>query len=295
MAENSVKTGRVFLIGAGPGDPDLITVKGLSILNACDVVVYDNLIPHELIVSLPANIERIYVGKIADAHTLPQDSINELLVKHAQEGKKVARLKGGDPFVFGRGGEEAEFLKEHDIPYEVIPGITAGLAGAGAAGIPASHRDMSAAILLITAHRKIENEAYIDWEWVSHIHEGTVIGYMGVRELPRVVEKLMQNGMPGETEAAMIERACCSTQKIVRAKLSDLPQKAVEAGIQPPAVFIIGEVAGLADKLHWFDNRVLAGVRIMVTRPADQSKWIYQMLRGLGPRYRPIRQSELHL
>lgn len=282
MPEKDKKSGRVFLVGAGPGDPDLITVKGYSILNSCDAVVYDNLIPHELIFTLPANIEKIYVGKVADAHTLPQEQINKLMVKLAEEGKNVVRLKGGDPFVFGRGGEEAEYLREHKIEFEVIPGITAGLAGAASAGIPASHRDMSSAILLITAHGSSENDFFMDWEWVSAINNGTIIGYMGVRKLSNVVQNLIDNGLPSDTEAALVERCCFSTQKIVRAKLSDLPDKAKEAGIKPPAIFIIGEVAMLADKLDWFDRKPLSGIRVMVTRPADQSRWIYQMLRGMG-------------
>jgi len=282
MSEKERKSGRVFLIGAGPGDPDLITVKGYNILNFCDAVVYDNLIPHELIFTLPQNVEKIYVGKVADAHTLPQEQINELLVKLAKDGKNVARLKGGDPFVFGRGGEEAEYLREHKIEFEVIPGITAGLAAAVSAGIPASHRDMSSAILLITAHGSSQHDFFMDWEWVGAINNGTVIGYMGVRQLPNVVQNLIDNGLPPDTEAALVERCCFSTQKIVRAKLSELPHKAEEAGIKPPAIFIIGEVASLADKLDWFDRKPLSGIRVMVTRPADQSRWIYQMLRGMG-------------
>jgi uroporphyrinogen III methyltransferase/synthase len=283
MSEKERKSGRVFLIGAGPGDPDLITVKGYNILNFCDAVVYDNLIPHELIFTLPQNVEKIYVGKVADAHTLPQEQINELLVKLAKAGKNVVRLKGGDPFVFGRGGEEAEYLREHKIEFEVIPGITAGLAAAASAGIPASHRDMSSAILLITAHGSSQHDFFMDWEWVGAINNGTVIGYMGVRQLPNVVQNLIDNGLPPDTEAALVERCCFSTQKIVRAKLSELPQKAEEAGIKPPAIFIIGEVASLADKLDWFDRKPLSGIRVMVTRPADHNQnRLRERQRGLG-------------
>ena len=277
------KKGRVFLIGAGPGDPDLITIKGLSLLNLCDVVVYDNLIPHELIVSLPQNIERKYVGKITDQHTLPQEQINQLLVDLAREGKTVARLKGGDPFVFGRGGEEAEFLRENDIEYEVVPGVTAGLAAAAYTGIPASHRDMSAAILMMTAHRTPEHSSMMSWECIGKIKNGTIIGYMGVKSLPDVVERLISEGMSPETESALIERACFPTQRVARAHLKDLPQRAKEMEIRPPAIFIIGDVAGLSKNLAWYGrDKALAGVRIMVTRPVDQSGWIYRILRGMG-------------
>ncbi len=282
MPRKKVKPGKVYLIGAGPGDPDLITVKGFSLLNSCDLVVYDNLIPHELIITLPESIEKIYVGKQADAHTLPQDEINKLLVKHAKAGHNVARLKGGDPFVFGRGGEEAEYLQENGIEFEVVPGVTSGLAAAASAGIPASHRDLSSAILLITAHGSSNHEFFMDWDWVSQINNGTVIGYMGVKQLPNVVKNMIEKGMPADIPAALVERCCFSTQKVVRAKLSDLPQKAIEANINPPAIFIIGEVAGMAEKLNWYDKKPMSGVRVMVTRPADQSRWVYQMFRNLG-------------
>jgi uroporphyrinogen III methyltransferase/synthase len=282
MAENSEKMGKVYLIGAGPGDPDLITLRGFSLLNSCDVIIYDNLIPHELIVTAPAHIEKIYVGKSASAHTLPQEKINELLAEHAGQGKNVARLKGGDPFVFGRGGEEAEYLRKNNIEFEIIPGVTAGLAAAATSGIPASHRDISSAILLLTAHGASEHELYVNWDWVSKIQKGTVIGYMGVKQLPNVVEKLIEGGMPPGIEAAMIERCCFSTQKVVRARLEDLPAEAERQNVNPPAIFIIGEVASLAEKLNWYNRKMLSGVRIMITRPADQSKWIYQLFRNMG-------------
>lgn len=287
MADANAKKGRVYLIGAGPGDPDLITVKGYTLLNSCNVIIYDNLIPHELIVTAPPNVKKIYVGKIADAHTLPQEKINELLVEEANKGNNVARLKGGDPFVFGRGGEEAEYLRQHGIEYEIIPGITAGIAAADSAGIPASHRNMSSAILLATAHGSTEHDLSMNWKWAGKIGSGTVIGYMGVRQLPNVVRSLIEGGMPPETESAMVERCCFSTQKIVRAKLKDLPQEAERQDVHPPAIFIIGEVASLADKLAWYDRKLLSNVRIMVTRPADQSKWIYQILRGYGAEVQP--------
>lgn len=282
MAENSKKKGKVYLIGAGPGDPDLITIRGSSLLSSCDVIIYDNLIPHELIVTAPPHIEKIYVGKSASAHTLPQEKINELLVEHARQGKNVARLKGGDPFVFGRGGEEAEYLRKNDVDFEVVPGVTAGLAAAASAGIPPSHRDMSSAILLLTAHGAADHDLFVDWDWVGKVKKGTVIGYMGVRQLPTVVEKLIEGGMPPGIEAAMIERCCFSTQKVVRARLEDLPAEAERQNVNPPAIFIIGEVAALSEKLEWYNRKMLSGVRIMITRPADQSRWIYQLFRNMG-------------
>jgi uroporphyrinogen III methyltransferase/synthase len=279
---NPSKTGTVYLVGAGPGDPGLITVRGAQLLAECDAVVYDFLIPDELIATLPVKTEKHYVGKRAGRHSLPQDKINELLVDLASSGKSVVRLKGGDPLIFGRGGEEAAFLKEHKVPYEIVPGITAGVAGPAYAGIPGTDRTKASSITFLTGHKASDKElSSVDWEWVAKAG-GTVVIYMGVSELPDIVTSLLQNGMPKDTPAAIIERGSLPTQRIVRATLVDLPKQARSAGIKPPSLVVTGGVVDLADTLSWFEQKPLFGLRIMVCRPSDQAGWVYARLRELG-------------
>ena len=275
--------GTVYLVGAGPGDPDLITRRGYDLLMTCDVVVYDNLAPHELIVGLPLRVERIFAGKSAGQHTLSQDEINALLVKLAHEGKRVVRLKGGDPFVFGRGGEEALYLGEHDIPFEIVPGITAGVAALAYAGIPATQRGMASFVVLATAHESGEaDSAPVPWERLAQLGNGTLVAYMGVAQLPRLVEQLTSSGLSPQTPAAIIERGTTGAQRTITASLADLSTAASQAGVMPPALIVVGEVITLREKLRWFDRLPLFGKRVMITRPADQSVELYQTLRRLG-------------
>jgi uroporphyrinogen III methyltransferase/synthase len=273
----------VYLVGAGPGDPDLITVKGKHLLGQCDVVVYDSLISYELVTTLPARVERMYVGKKSGRHSLPQQDINELLVKLALQGKRVVRLKGGDPFVFGRGGEEARHLAEHGIPYEVVPGIASGMAAPAFAGIPCTDREEASYVMFVTGHRAVgKASSSVPWDWVAGARNGTVIIYMGVSEIDRIVERLLEGGMPPDRPVAAVERGTFPTQRVITTTLSKLPEKVAESGIRPPTVFVIGEIVSLQKKLEWFQRRPLAGVRVMVTQPADQSAKLYRDLRECG-------------
>jgi uroporphyrinogen III methyltransferase/synthase len=273
----------VYLVGAGPGDPDLITVKGKHLLEQCDVVVYDALIPYELVATLPADVERHYVGKKADRHSLPQQEINDLLVRLASRGNRVVRLKGGDPFVFGRGGEEAKYLREHGIPYEVVPGITSGVAAPAFAGIPCTDREEASHVTFVTGHKAVDKvSSSVPWDWVAGARNGTLVIYMGVSEIRRIVDRLLDGGMPPDTPVAAVERGTFPTQRTVITTLSDLPGKVVELGVKPPTIFVIGEIVNLRKKLEWFREQPLSGVRVMVTQPGDQAATLYRDLRERG-------------
>jgi uroporphyrinogen III methyltransferase/synthase len=283
MRKRTKKKGTVFLVGAGPGDPDLISVKASRLLYECDAVVYDSLVPFECVVGLPPEVERLYVGKKSADHSLPQEEINSLLVRLAREGKKVVRLKGGDPFVFGRGGEEAGYLRRHGVPYEIVPGITSGIAAPTYAGIPSTDRRRSSFILLLTGHKAAEKqESTVPWEWVAKATGGTIVIFMGVAEAQAIVQKLLDAGMRPDTPAAAIERGSLPTQRTVICPLAQLPRAVKKGHVRPPAVFVIGDVVGLANTLAWFGEKPLSGVRIMVTRPADQSRELFMILRDLG-------------
>jgi uroporphyrinogen III methyltransferase/synthase len=280
--------GIVYLIGAGPGDPGLITVKGKEILQNCDAVVYDNLIPDELIVLVPSGAETFFVGKCAGRHTLKQEEINSLLVKLAKEGKKIARLKGGDPFIFGRGGEEARFLQNNGIKFEIIPGITAGVAAPAYSGIPCTDRNQSSFVLFLTGHKAIEKKlSSVPWEWVAQAKSGTLVIYMGVGEFPNIAEKLIEGGMPADIRACIIERGTFPSQRAVSGSLSELPAKAAREKIKPPAIIMIGEVVSNEPLLNWHKQKPLYGLRVMVTRPADQSEPLYASLRDMGAEVLP--------
>ena len=281
--------GKVYLVGAGPGDPGLITVRAAQLLRTCDAVVYDRLVPLELVVALPSFIERYFVGKSSDGHSLPQEEINALLVDLAQKGLKVVRLKGGDPFVFGRGGEEALYLKERGIPFEVVPGVTAGVAASAYAGIPVTHRKKSVFTIFLTAHEAADkDEPQIPWDWLGKVKNGSIVGYMGVNQLSSTVQALISAGLSPDTPAALVEKGTTGVQKNVVAVLKDLPELAREKEISPPALFIVGEVVTLADDLTWFGGKILAGKTALVTRPADQAGEMYAMLRGYGAEILPL-------
>lgn len=283
MSTEKIEEGIVFLVGAGPGDPDLITVRARYLLDHCDVVVYDSLIPYELVYTLPAEVERRYVGKESGRHSLPQDEINNLLVELAREGKRVVRLKGGDPFVFGRGGEEAGHLRENGIRYEVVPGITSGVAALAYAGIPCTDRRKASYVMFLTGHQSVEKvTTSVPWDWVAGSREGTLVIYMGVAEIKNIVERLLTAGIPPDMPAAAVERGTFSTQRVVTTTVALLPEKVVEYGLRPPALFVIGEVSNYRDKIRWFEARPLYGVRVMITRPADQAAPMYRRFRELG-------------
>ncbi len=272
----------VYLIGAGPGDPGLITVRGRECLERSDVVLYDYLANHRLLEYAPPHAELIYSGKVGGAHNREQGQINDLMVAKALEGKVVARLKGGDPFVFGRGGEECEALVANRIPFEVVPGVTAGIGAAAYAGIPLTHREVTTSVAFVTGHEHPDKESSeIDWEKLS-LGSGTVVFYMGVRNLPQITTNLMAHGRSPETPVALVRWGTRPEQEVLTGTLADISEKARKASFKPPAVTIVGEVVRLRQTLRWFDNRPLFGKGILVTRAADQAGEFSDLLRAQG-------------
>jgi len=285
--------GIVYVVGAGPGDPGLLTVKGARLLESADVVVYDALANPALLQYCPT-ATTIYVGKKAAEHSMPQDQINALLVRSAREGKRVVRLKGGDPFVFGRGGEECEALAEAGVRFEVVPGITAAIAAPAYAGIPVTHRDLNSSVTLITGHEKEEeyrdpaalprsaaNESS-DIDWPSIAKLPCVAFYMGVKSLPRICAKLIEHGMDPSTPAATIERGTTPRQRTIVGTLADLAARVAEAKIGAPAITIIGQVVGMRKTISWFEKRPLFGQTVVVTRTREQASELSQRLEELG-------------
>lgn len=245
--------GIVYLVGAGPGDPELITLKGLKCLQKADVVVYDRLINKDLLQEAKKEAELIYCGKLPDHHTLRQETINHLLVNLAKKGKTVVRLKGGDPFIFGRGGEEAAHLALHRVPFEIVPGITSGSAAAAYAGIPLTHRAYSGSVAFITGHRQTGVAEETKWETLAKGIDTLVI-YMGVSQLPFITEQLIKYGKPHSTPIALIHWGTTPHQQTLTGTLADMPQKAKEAHIQNPTLIVIGEVVALRETLCWFEK-----------------------------------------
>ena len=242
--------GHVYLVGAGPGDPELLTLRGARLVAGADVVVYDNLVAPALLDLAPAAAERIYVGKKAADHSLPQEAINALLVRLAQAGKSVVRLKGGDPFIFGRGGEEMEDLLEAGITVEVVPGVTAAAGVAAYAGIPLTHRDHAHSVVFTTGFLK---DGALDLDWPLLAHRGqTLVIYMGVSRLAEICAQLIAHGLPATTPAAVIERGTTHAQRIVKAELATLADEVLRVGIRPPSLTIVGDVVKLYPRLSWF-------------------------------------------
>jgi len=272
--------GSVALIGAGPGDPGLITVRGHALLRGADVVVYDRLVPAELLAVAP-RAEHIDVGKAPRAHTKTQDEINEILVREARAGKTVVRLKGGDPFLFGRGGEEAEVLARAGIPVEVVPGVTSSIAGPAVAGIPVTHRDLAASLAIATAHEAEGGAgARIDWDALARMD--TVVLMMGVSRLGSVATRLIAAGKAPGTPAAVVQDATLPTQRTVTAPLSRIAAAARKAGIRAPAVTIVGHVVRMREQLGGWDTRPLSGRRVLVSRTREQASELSMILRELG-------------
>lgn len=261
----------VYLVGAGPGDPTLITLRGVECLRRADVVVYDYLANEQLLNHAPESAERIYAGKIGGRHNQDQEEISRLLVEKAQQGKVVVRLKGGDPFVFGRGGEECEALHEAGIPFEVVPGVTAAIGAAAYAGIPLTHRDFTASVAFVTGQEgKDKDESAIDWDRLS-LGGGTVVFYMGVTTLRRNMQRMIQHGRSADTPVALVRWATTVCQQVLTGTIADIADRAEEAGFKPPAITIVGEVVTLREKLRWYDSRPLCGRKIIVTRAAEQA------------------------
>ncbi len=274
--------GIVYLVGAGPGDPGLITVRGVDCLRRADVVVYDNLANPDLLRYAPHDAEVIYAGKMADQHTKTQDEINEILVEKARQGLTVVRLKGGDPFLFGRGGEEAGQLKENGIRWEVVPGVTSAIAVPAYAGIPVTHRSVNGSLHIVTGHENRDGlGADIDWSVLAK-SQGTLVFLMGVKNLPMISEELMKHGMPGDMPVAMVQWGTLAEQKTVVSTLEHMVADVSAAGIKPPAVGIVGNVVKLREELAWFEKRPLFGTRVAVTRPAEENDTLAAHLQALG-------------
>lgn len=276
-----MKKGKVYLVGAGPGDPGLLTLKAKKALEEADVVIYDYLANKRFLNFCKEEAEKIYVGKKGGVHTLPQEEINKLLVKKAEEGKTIVRLKGGDPFLFGRGGEEAEALFEENISFEVIPGITSAIAVPAYAGIPVTHRNYTSTLAIITGHEaEDKEESKIDFSALSKI--GTLIFLMGVKNLPNIVKRLMEEGKSPETPVAVIQWGTLPKQKTTTGTLENIVEKVKEKGITAPAIIIIGEVVKLREKFNWFETKPLFGKKIVVTRTREQASKLVEKLEELG-------------
>jgi uroporphyrin-III C-methyltransferase / precorrin-2 dehydrogenase / sirohydrochlorin ferrochelatase len=242
--------GEVFLVGGGPGDPDLLTFRALRLMQQCDVCVYDKLVSPEVMELVRRDAELIYVGKARDQHTMPQEQINDLLARLALEGKRVLRLKGGDPFIFGRGGEEIETLMQHGVPFQVVPGITAANGVSSYAGIPLTHRDYAQACLFITGHLK-DGTVNLDWEAMIRPNQ-TIVIYMGLIGLAEICSQLIKRGVPSSMPVAVIQQGTTPRQRVVTATLSNIAEQVTITQIKPPCLIIIGEVVVLREKLNWF-------------------------------------------
>jgi uroporphyrinogen III methyltransferase/synthase len=298
-----VAGGRVAFVGAGPGDPGLLTARALELIAAADVILYDRLIPDAALAGARADAELRYVGKEGGGASVPQEEILELLLARAAAGALVVRLKGGDPFVFGRGGEEALTVRAAGIPFEVVPGVTAGVAAAAYAGIPVTHRDLASAVALVTAHEDpAKAESALDWDALAAF-PGTLVFYMGVRQLATIAARLIAGGRPASEPAAVVERGTLPGQRVVSGRLEAIARLAGEAGVRAPAITVVGRVAALGDELAWVEQAAagpagpagpagragsagpagpLRGRTVAVTRARAQSSGLAGRLRALG-------------
>lgn len=276
------KIGTVYLVGAGPGDPGLLTLRGAELLGRAEVVVYDALVNRELLRLAPKTAEIIYGGKRAGDHAISQSDLNQLLVAKAKEGKTVVRLKGGDPYVFGRGGEEAEQLADARVPFEVVPGVSSFVAAPNYAGVPLTHRALSSRITLITGHEDPSREAdKIDWPQVAHT-PGTKVIMMGTERIGEIAQILIANGMAANSPVAMVRWGTTGAQQSIEGTLSTIAAIAEKAQIAPPTVAVIGDVVKLRQKLNWFERKPLFGRRVVVTRSREQASPLTSKLRELG-------------
>jgi uroporphyrinogen III methyltransferase / synthase len=277
-----VAGGVVYLVGAGPGDPGLMTQRSLELIASADVILYDRLIPPGALDGARPDADLRYVGKEPGAPAMGQAEINGLLVELGRAGRRVVRLKGGDAFVFGRGGEEAEALAAAEVAFEVVPGVTAGVAAPAYAGIPVTHRDVASAVAFVTGHEDpVKEESVIDWDAIARF-PGTLVFYMGVRNLPLISERLRAGGRDPREAAAVVAGGTLSGQQTVTAPLDEIAQRAAEAGLRPPAITVVGPVAGLRDTLAWLERRPLHGQVVAVTRARAQASSLAARLRDLG-------------
>jgi len=273
--------GKVTLVGAGPGDPGLLTLKGLRALEQAEAVVYDRLVSPAILELIPASARRIDVGKDAGHHPVPQERINQILLEEARAGHNVVRLKGGDPFVFGRGGEELQTLARAGVEFAEVPGVTSAVAAAAYGGIPVTHRDYASSLHIITGHAREGGTLDIDFDALVRT-KGTLVFLMGVTAMPAIVQGLLAAGMDPATPAAMVEQGTLPAQRRCDAVLGTLPERAQEMGIRSPAAIIVGGVCALARELCWFERLPLHGKRILVTRPRDRAGTLSGKLRALG-------------
>ena len=275
--------GKVYLVGAGPGDPGLITLRGKYLLQRAEVVVYDYLANKKLLNYVPDTAEFIYAGKKGGGlHAFTQEGINQLLVDHASNGKRVVRLKGGDPFIFGRGAEEIEDLVKEGIDFEVVPGVTSATAAATYAGIPITHRDYTASVAFVTGHEAPgKKESNIAWDKLA-TGAGTIVVYMGIKNLPIITKKLMDNGRAPDTPVAVVRWASTPKQRSVVGTLETITEVVREADIKPPALVIVGEVVKLRKSIDWFEKRALFGKRMVVTRTREQASELVARLEEYG-------------
>ena len=274
-------TGTVTLVGAGPGDKGLLTIAGAQAIAQADAVVYDRLVGEDILDLIPPHAEKISVGKENHHHPVPQEQINEILVRLAREGKNVVRLKGGDCFLFGRGGEECEHLLANSVPFRVIPGVTSALAAPAFAGIPVTHRDCTSSVHIITAHARAGKPLQIDFDALVRL-DGTLVFLMGLTALEQVTDGLLCAGMPSDLPAAVIENGARGTQRKVVCGLSDLAANVRAAGLQSPALIVVGRVCALSDQLDWFTPLPLHGKNIVVTRPKARAGTLADKLRARG-------------
>jgi uroporphyrinogen III methyltransferase/synthase len=277
-----MNTGKVYIVGAGPGDPGLMTQKGLECLAQADTVVYDRLLDRRLLTLAPPEAEMIYAGKAPLEHSKEQAEINQLLVEKAKEGKTVVRLKGGDPFVLGRGGEEAAMLAYNRIPFEIVPGISSAIAVPAYAGIPVTHRGLASSCAVITGHEDTDKaNSSVNWEKLAKGID-TLVFLMGMQNLTEITARLIEYGRPADTPVAVIQDGTTPEQKVVTGNLNNIVSKVKESQLEAPVVIVVGEVVGLRDKLRWFDSSPVFGKRILVTRARHQASTLSSLLYGRG-------------
>jgi len=274
--------GKVYLIGAGPGDPGLLTLKGKRCLEEADIVIYDYLVDVRILAYARSGAELYYAGKKSGGDSIPQPEINHLILERALKGQTVARLKGGDPFLFGRGGEEAEELVAAGVPFEVVPGVTSALAVPAYAGIPVSHRDYASAVAIVSGHKEVwDNAPHLNWATLAGVG-GTLVFLMGTRQLRNNMQRLINFGLPATTPVALIRWGTRPDQEVLTGTVGTIADTAAERRFQPPAIAVVGEVVHLRDRLRWFDTKPLFGKRIVVTRPRAQASIFVELLEQHG-------------
>lgn len=287
------QTGKVWLVGAGPGDEGLLTVKAQKLIKEADVIVYDALVSMEILSCIPADKEMINVGKRSGHHPVPQEEINKILLTEAKKGKKVLRLKGGDPFIFGRGGEELELLAAEAIPFEVVPGITSASAVPAYAGIPLTHRDFVSSFHVVTAHPRKNGSSRIDFDALVRAG-GTLVFLMGVTSIDAICQGLLRAGMDENMPAAVLEKGTTARQRRVVSTVAKLPEAAARAEIGTPAIILVGQVCSLEETFNWSEKRVLGGRRFLITRPEERNLVLAERLRGLGAQVIELPAIETH-